>query len=116
MNTIGDNIKRIRQMKGLTARRLADLAGVSNGYISQLENANKTQKQISPTVEVLQKIANGLDVNIQELTQGTEIEYSKASDIIENEFIREYIERKFESLPLKEQKAFLKKYINLMLD
>lgn len=70
MSTIGDNLKRIRTDKQLSTRKLAELSGISNGYISQLEKGidTRTQKPINPTFDVLQKLASGLKVEVHELT------------------------------------------------
>lgn len=62
--SFGQYIKRIRETKGLTLRQLYERSGVSNSYLSQLENAgtSKGGKTISPTLEVIAKIAKGLEV------------------------------------------------------
>jgi transcriptional regulator with XRE-family HTH domain len=70
MNIISENLKRLRAARGLSTRRLALLAGVSNGYISQLEKGydSRTKKPIHPTFDILKKIASGLNVNVNELS------------------------------------------------
>jgi len=57
------NIKRIRLQKNITLRQLSSISGVSNGYISDLENGKET----NPTMAVLEKIANALGVTVLEL-------------------------------------------------
>ena len=57
------NIKQIRLQKNLTLRQLSSISGVSNGYISDLENG----KEINPTMAILRKLANALGVSVAEL-------------------------------------------------
>lgn len=56
---IGQYIKDLRKEKGLTSRKLSELSGVSQPYISQLETGRNTK----PSPEILQKIASSLDVD-----------------------------------------------------
>lgn len=49
---IGKEIKRLRKEKGLTSRELAEMSGVSQPYISQLE----TGRNNKPSIEILEKI------------------------------------------------------------
>lgn len=52
----------LRQRKGWSINRLADFAGVSNGYLWKLLHAQK-----SPTVRMLQRIADALDTDVPAL-------------------------------------------------
>lgn len=63
--TFGEDIKKMRNKKGLSSRELARRAGVSQAYISQLE----TGKNNNPTNEMIKKIAKGLDMSYIELLQ-----------------------------------------------
>ena len=56
--TIGENIKRIRNMKSLTQKDLAELLSVTPQNISQYERGVKT-----PKYETIKKIAAALQVN-----------------------------------------------------
>ena len=60
---IGEKIREIRQSQGITAGTLSEIAGVSKSYLSQLENG----KSQSPSVEIVAKIAEALDVSILEI-------------------------------------------------
>ncbi len=60
---IGKKIKQLRKEKGLTLQELAQRSGVSPGYISMLERGYKR----SPTLDVLRKLAKGLDIRLPEL-------------------------------------------------
>lgn len=54
-NTVGENIRRIRQERGLTQEELALMSGLSQGYINQLESGKRkfTQKTLTVIAEVL---------------------------------------------------------------
>jgi len=58
---ISTRIKEIRKDKSITVQELADLAGVSKGLISQIEN-NRT----IPSLMVLISIINALDVDLNQ--------------------------------------------------
>lgn len=60
---IGDNIKKIRELKRISKQELADATGYSFAYISMLEN----NKRENPSMKTLQKIANALKVSVDEL-------------------------------------------------
>lgn len=62
----GDNIKRIRELKGYGVNELARISGVNASYISALERGEKK----NPSVEILEKIANALEVSIDEIMRG----------------------------------------------
>jgi len=56
---IAKNIKRIRQSKKMSLERLAELSGLTKGYVSKIENSDK-----APPFPTLSKIANALDTDI----------------------------------------------------
>jgi SOS-response transcriptional repressor LexA len=62
--TLGQYLKKMRTEKGMTLRELYKASGVSNGYISQLENETigKNGKPISPTIDVIAKLAKALQI------------------------------------------------------
>ena len=57
------DIKKIRQNKKISIRALGAMTNLSRTYLSDLEN----NKCSNPTVKMLEKIANALDVNIKDL-------------------------------------------------
>ena len=59
---IGEKIKSIRMEKGITAKDLAIKAEVTPGYISQIE-----RNLISPSLSVLMRIAEGLEIPLVSL-------------------------------------------------
>ena len=56
--TVGENIRRIRQERGLTQRQLGELVGASEAYIRAYESGRRNPKPSS-----LEKIAGALSVN-----------------------------------------------------
>jgi len=61
----GDNLKRIRTEKGIAQGALAELIGMHATHLSRYER-NSTL----PSIEVLKKIADALNVSIDELVYG----------------------------------------------
>lgn len=59
---IGENLRRIREVKGLNQTQAADLAEISRPAYRNIENGEST-----PKVSTLQNIANGLGVKLQDL-------------------------------------------------
>jgi transcriptional regulator with XRE-family HTH domain len=59
---LGDNIKRIRQEKGMSQGDISRALDMDRGYISRIENGSK-----NPTILNLEKIAKALGVNPDEL-------------------------------------------------
>ncbi len=61
----GKYIKNIRNDRNLTTRQLELYSGVSNSYLSQLENG----KRNIPSPDVLRKLSKGLKVPYKELLE-----------------------------------------------
>ncbi len=57
-------LKKIRDSKGLTQPQLAKLSGISQSYISEIENTLKT-----PTLDTIEKLANALQVHPYEFQE-----------------------------------------------
>lgn len=62
MNSIGDYIRQQREQAKISLRQLADQAGVSNPYLSQVERGLR-----KPSAEILQQIAKGLRISAEAL-------------------------------------------------
>ena len=62
---IGKRIRRFRKEKGLTPAELADAAGISRSYLSELENGTGEHKR--PSIQVMYKIGKALGVSMSEL-------------------------------------------------
>jgi transcriptional regulator with XRE-family HTH domain len=61
---VGQNVRRIRQKKGLTQEQFADISGFSQQYVSGLENGRR-----NPTVVTLYELAMALGVSHMELVR-----------------------------------------------
>ena len=62
MSGIGDYIKQQREQAGKSVRQLAEAAGVSNPYLSQIERGLR-----KPSADILQQIAKGLRISAEAL-------------------------------------------------
>jgi transcriptional regulator with XRE-family HTH domain len=60
--SLGRRLKRIRQQKELTMQAVAERAVIAKSTISKIEN-----DQLSPTFDVLQRLAIGLDIDLSQL-------------------------------------------------
>ena len=61
--TVGENIRRIRQERGLTLKQLGELVGVSESYIRAYESGRR-----NPKLKSLEALAQALAVNVEVLT------------------------------------------------
>lgn len=66
MTTIGQRIREIRKSRNLTQRELADRVGLNFTYLSRIENDRLDADQ-TPREETLQKIADALEADTDEL-------------------------------------------------
>ena len=60
--SLGEYLREQRTSARLSLRQLADLAGVSNPYLSQIERGGK-----KPSAEILQQLAKGLQISSESL-------------------------------------------------
>lgn len=60
--SLGEYLREQRTSARLSLRQLADLAGVSNPYLSQIERGVK-----KPSAEILQQLAKGLQISSESL-------------------------------------------------
>lgn len=60
---IGDNIKKIREIKKIDAKAIAAKAEITPAYLSLIEN----NKRENPNVKVIQRIADALEVPLTSL-------------------------------------------------
>ena len=74
MIDVGDRIIELRKQLGLSQRRLAVLAGVSQSGLSSIESNNK-----SPSLETLSLICKALNISLSELLNTEKVESDKAS-------------------------------------
>ncbi|XKE69242.1 helix-turn-helix domain-containing protein [Jeotgalibacillus malaysiensis] len=97
---IGENIYKIRREKGLTLSELADRAGVSKSYLSNIE---RNLKQ-NPSIQVIEKIANVLEVDMKRLLNVTE---ERQGNKEWNEFISELESQGINKRQLEEYRMIL---------
>lgn len=60
---VGNRIKWLRTQKGYSINELSEKAGVSKSYLSHIERGI----QMNPSLQVLTKLANTLDTNVENL-------------------------------------------------
>ena len=58
-NSVGTKLKRIRLSRDITLKELADKTGLTNGYLSRIENSRNF-----PPISTLSRIAEGLGIDI----------------------------------------------------
>ena len=59
-HTLGAHLRRLREIRGMSLRALADRAGVDHAYIWRLESGEKTE----PSEDILEKILAALDITM----------------------------------------------------
>jgi len=75
---LGDHIREQRRQAELSVRKLADLANVSNPYLSQIERGLKR-----PSAEILQQIARALEISAESLyVRAGILDEDRESDLI----------------------------------
>ena len=62
---LSNNLKKLREKKGLSQDRLAKLADVANNTIIKIEQG----ENINPTLDTLKKLSKALDVSIEKLVE-----------------------------------------------
>jgi transcriptional regulator with XRE-family HTH domain len=55
---VARNLRILRKQKGLSQEELADSAGINRNYVGQIEREEK-----SPTIDVIEKLCDPLEVN-----------------------------------------------------
>lgn len=63
-DTVRYNIRKHRKAKKMTQQELADAAGLSHGYIREIESFTMAS---SFSLDAAERIANGLNIDIKEL-------------------------------------------------
>ena len=84
--SFAENLKRIRKSKGLSQKELAEKLGVSQPSYAQYERGAR-----NPKVETIRKIANALDIPVEELNPPSNLEKlaSKFSKMVDETILRE---------------------------
>lgn len=72
---VGRNIRTQRQRAGLSLGQLSQATGISKAHLVRLET-----KPANPSLELLRRIAEALDVTIADLVGGPKLVYRSATD------------------------------------
>ena len=64
---IGENIRKVRDLKGFSQHALAESIGLSQKQLSRMET-----NQVSPTLDTLEKICDALGITLKNLLQFNE--------------------------------------------
>ena len=95
---LSQKIRQLRAGKGLSLNKLAEEAGISKAYLSQLENSVSKQ----PSAEVLFKIASALGTTIADLLDKPV--RVRAEDFLEvPKGLRELIDKRGTTLDIREE-------------
>ena len=98
---VGQNIRQLRKQSGWTQEKLAEKAGISVPFMTQIELARK-----KASLDVIESIAKAFGVSYERLFKSDTIEnkdISYALRLLENDLtaaIAEAIHRRFENLRL----------------
>ena len=85
LSKLGDFIKSQRQLAELSLRKLSEMAGVSNPYLSQIERGLR-----KPSAEILQQIAKALRISAETLyVRAGILEERQADDDLEGDILRD---------------------------
>lgn len=97
--TIGEYIKHYREDHGISQRHFAEISGLSNSYISMLEqNQNsKNGKPIRPTLESIKAIADATGVTREALIR--QLDDIEVTDIINDDIMEAQIVSLVRQLP-----------------
>ena len=77
MDTVGNRIRHVREKLGMTQDALATAAGLSKGFISEVENSKR-----NISAQNLLKVANALSASIQYLLEGGEYQSREHRSIV----------------------------------
>ena len=58
---VGDRLRFFREQKQISTNKLANLAGISQSYVRDIEMGNK-----NPTIEVLFQLCKALDISLRD--------------------------------------------------
>ena len=73
-HNVSENIKRIRQSKGMSLDQVAEQTGVSKSMLAQIEKGTA-----NPSIGVLGKITSGLRIEFQRLIDPPRVDYALIS-------------------------------------
>ena len=95
---LGQKIRQLRKEKELSLNKLAENAGISAAYLSQLENDVSKQ----PSAEILLKVASALGATIADLLDQPKRVHSGEFEDISDE-LREFIDARGDDLDIQKE-------------
>ncbi len=105
MSTLGETLKKSRKTIGYTLMAVEELTGISNAYLSQLEN-NKIK---NPSVNILSKLSSTYKVSLKTLlSDANMIDKEKKEEEEKNLDFAQQIAFKAEELNEEERNQVLK--------
>ncbi len=97
---LGQKIRQLREEKGLSLNGLAEEAGISKAYLSQLENDVSKQ----PSAEILLKIASALGITIADLLDQPVRVYAEDFEDEDIPYVlREFVDKRGEALDIQKE-------------
>lgn len=90
--TVGERITELRKKKNFTINHLADLAGLSQTHLRDIERGSK-----KPTIPTLEYITEALEISLHDF-----FSYTAEDDFLTDPFIAKYCK-----LTSEQKKAFL---------
>ena len=97
---LGQKIRQLREEKELSLNGLAEEAGISKAYLSQLENDVSKQ----PSAEILLKIASALGITIADLLDQPVRVYAEDFEDEDIPYVlREFVDKRGEALDIQKE-------------
>lgn len=96
--SIGENVRKIRELKGMTQQELADSIGISRSYLGDLEKNRR-----NPSTETIEKLSELLGVSVFYIMKGMktkqdELFFNKIKKNDFNDLIDEIMDEKTEDV------------------
>ncbi|MBU5436391.1 helix-turn-helix domain-containing protein [Tissierella sp. MSJ-40] len=110
---LGDRIKFFKDKKQLSTKQLSELTGLTAAYLSMIENNKRT----NPSKETIEKLANALEVPIEELfKEGQNINEPEEINSLEEEKSFKTIAAHFDGIEFtEEEEEEINNYIEFLL-
>lgn len=83
MQSLAEYIKDFRKKNKLTQQQFADRCGLSNGFISQLENdyrPGKSKERMVPNIRTMKALANGMNIDLNELLSSVKTDINLSTE------------------------------------
>jgi len=88
MPTVGERIREIREKRGMTQEKLAEVAGLSKSFLSEVENDKSNMSS-----QILLRIANELGASMDYLLDGTVKEALEREPVVIPSALSKYAEK-----------------------